>query len=1035
MLTAKQIERMLSKLRRFEDTLEPRIFEKKAQLEARAYVTKESLYGVPDSSKFQPVEKGWHWGGESAYCWFTAQYTVSPELDGRDVFIRPEIGGYEAMLFVGGVPFGTFNGKIVFTGHGNHYCNLLKKAARAGETIDIALEYYAGHAFKGCMPLEDQPLLDYDFYYDSINVCVKNEEIQDFYFNLKTLNQLAEILPKTSYRRAGVINTLCRVHETLLYSPADTDEASFIRALREAAPLLKEALAVPNGPEAPFAALIGHSHMDTAWLWHVGETVKKCARTYSNQVSLMQQYPEYKFIQSSACHGDMILRHYPALFEQLKKLISEGRYEPNGGVWVECDCNITGGESMVRQFLWGQRFTRRYFGYTSNCFWLPDTFGYSAAIPQIMKGCGVDYFLTTKIGWNDTNAFPYDTFIWKGLDGTAVFAHFNVTHCWPDAATLNEVMTKGYGDTLRDTSVTPMRLVSYGYGDGGGGPQFEMIEMGRRCADLNGCPKASYMRAGDFMRQLEAGAVNPNTYTGELYLELHRGTLTNQHNIKRNNRKAELALRDLELFIVADAAVKGVPASSEKTEPLYGTLLLNQFHDILPGTCIPRVHIESLEQTTAVIETARREVRALAQNGEQGYVTLTNTLSFDRQSPAVIDIEGEDFFLNSDAAQQIYSGIDGKRKLIACGLPIPAFTGVSFAKTTPREADKPPFIIESNRLQTPFARVEFDERGFIASFTDTRTGRQLRAADGYPFNTFLMAEDLPSAWDNWDVDADIEGKFRDTAVLLNRELVSLGAAAAVWRSVYSVSAKSTVTQDMIFFSGNAEVRFDTLIDWRDDHRFLKTAFDTCVNQDFARCEVQFGYVKRPTTRNNSLEKAKFEVLNHKYTDISETRGGAAVLNDCKYAVSVEEGKIRLSLHKGGNRPDFRGDKGLHRCVYAFLPHDTGFGARSVIRPAYELNVPLVLSPGIGSMRPLLLADADNIIIETVKPCEDSGKAFIARLYDAEGTYTRTRVRVFDDAKAVELTNMLEEPFETVDDIGNMELEFRPFEIKTLKVIY
>ena len=309
--------------------------------------------------------------------------------------------------------------------------------------------------------------------------------------------------------------------------------------------------------------------------------------------------------------------------------------------------------------------------------------------------------------------------------------------------------------------------------------------------------------------------------------------------------------------------------------------------------------------------------------------------------------------------------------------------------------------------------------------------RQLRG-EGYPLNTFIIAEDLPSAWDNWDVDADIECKFEDRSELISREVISSGAAAVVIRSKYRVSKKSTVTQDAIYFADTAEIRFDTLMDWQDNHRFLKAAFDTSVHNDFARFEIQYGNVKRPTTRNNSIEKAKFEVVNHKYTDLSETRCGVSVLNDGKYAISVEGGNMRLSLHKGGTRPDFNGDRGLHRTVYSFLPHDGGFSADAVIKPAYELNVPVVMGNGDYEAVALVVPEADNVIVEVIKPCEDNEKAFIARLYEAEGTYTNCPVRIFDGAKKVELTNMLEE---SQGEIDGSELAFRPFEIKTLKISY
>ena len=452
MFTERQTERMLDKLKRFERTLDPMLFKKVAVIDSvLAYETTDRLYEVPDDSLCSPVKSGWIWGSEESFCWFKAEFTVPEELDGKNIFVMPHTEGYESLLWVNGKPFGTFNTKIVFTGHGNHYCDLVKMGVKAGEKIDIALEVYSGHKHLGTQPLETNRLIkEYRYHFDGLDICVKDDFIQEFYFDLKVVNDLYESLPDTSFRKGELVNALYEVHKRLYYAFDDIDEESFRAAMKEAQPFLKEVLAVENGPEAPTAGIIGHSHMDTAWLWKATEPIKKCARTYSNQISLMQQYPEYKFVQSSACHGDMIRKHYPSLFEDIKQKVAEGRYEPNGGVWVECDCNITSGESMIRQFLWGQRFTRKHFGFTSNSFWLPDTFGYSAAIPQIMKGCKVDYFLTTKIDWNDTNHFPYDTFYWQGIDGTKVFTHFNKTIGFPIPTVFRDTIS---GDVKRNKTV------------------------------------------------------------------------------------------------------------------------------------------------------------------------------------------------------------------------------------------------------------------------------------------------------------------------------------------------------------------------------------------------------------------------------------------------------------------------------------------------------------------------------------------------------------------------------------------------------
>lgn len=1030
MLNQTQIDRMLGKLKRFETTLEPLIFTKTGEIDFSAYVADKQYHQIPDSSLFTPVEKGWHWDGEGKYCWYKGKFVVPSELSGKPLYIRPHMEGYEAMLWVDGKVFGTFATKIVYTGHGNHYCDMLVSNPKAGQVIDIAIEYYGGHHCIGLMPFEVNPIKSYNFAYDGADICVKNYEIQEFYFDLMTLNQMAEHLPENSFRRADVINCLYAIHKGVYYSIDDIEFETFMEALREVKPLMKKVLSVKNSASAPFAGIVGHSHMDTAWLWHIDETIKKCARTYANQLSLMEQYPEYKFIQSSACHSNMLLRHYPELFERIKDSITKGKYEPNGGVWVECDCNITSGESMVRQFLWGQRFTRKHFNFSSNCFWLPDTFGYSAAIPQIMKSCGVDYFLTTKIGWNDTNRFPYDTFYWQGIDGTKVFSHFNTTHHEPDVKHFIERLDNG----LSQKTVTDKRYLAYGYGDGGGGPQFEMIEMARRCEDLDGVAKSKHMLVADFMKELETSVVEPNVYKGELYLELHRGTLTNQHTIKRNNRKAELALRDLEYITVNEAVKNAKPAKDNETQPLYETLLINQFHDILPGTSITRVHEESRDQMSTLINSAKDLVEKKVKGKDKNKITLVNTLSFERNDTVFLNNE-EGYVIKGPYPQQAYTDIDGNKKRLLSNISVPAFSSISLSLEQGTVDSKGPFNLEKDVLETPYFIVRFDEKGQIISLYDKKANRELKG-EGYPLNTFLLAEDVPTSWDNWDVDADIEVKYKECSSLISREVVSDGAVAFVIRSEYKISSKSTIKQDMIFFASSPEIRFDTAIDWNDDHRFLKAAFDTDIFEDFVRQEIQFGYVKRPTTRNNSLEQAKFETVNHKYTDLSELNYGAALLNDCKYGITVNGGSMHLSLHKGGTRPDEKGDKdGIHRCVYSFLPHNSSFSAKSVIKPSYMLNVPYIEATGDYKALPLIKVLEDNIIVESIKPCEDNQKAFIARLYEAEGNFAHTKIELLEGTKEVSITNMLEEEIERLPLSSDFKLTFRPFEIKTLKISY
>lgn len=1040
MYTEKQLERMFGKLKRLETMLEPKLFITVDTVPMKAFQTDGNHHDVPESDCFMPCEDGTVFEGEGIYCWFKGTYVVPDQLAGKTLFVYPKIRGYEGMLWVDGKPYGNFASKRIENSHGNHYCDMLRQKVQAGEAIDIAFEYYANHYIKGTQPFLVEAQKHFRIEYHPVDICLRDEELAAFYFDLKIVNQMVQALEKKSFRRAAFARALLEIHSFISYDFENEDPEIFREQIRRADAVLKKVLKEKNASSAPYAGLIGHSHMDTAWLWHRGETEKKCARTYANQMNLMDQYPDYTFIQSSAYHGDIIKRMYPALFEDIRKRVAEGRYEPNGGVWIECDCNIPSGEYMIRQFLWGQRFTRENFDFTSDAFWLPDTFGYSASLPQIMQGCGVKYFLTTKMSWNDTNVFPYDSFYWKGIDGSKVLVHFNRTHVWPDPLTFKENLLETGDNTIKERAVSDMRLISYGFGDGGGGPEFGMIEMAERLKDVEGMPRTSHTTVSRFMQELEKNLTDPSVYNGELYLELHRGTLTNQHVIKRNNRKAEFALRDLEYMTVRDAVSRGEEASGEQIAPLMNEMLVNQFHDILPGTCIPRAHDEAISAVSHIIETAKdmtaKLMEAQAKETETKSVTAVNTLSFARSDVLYLPFEGQ---YVSGCRQQVVKDMDGRRKLAVMGVTIPAFGSAVLSMTEEYTEEESVFSLyreESGKevLETPVVTVTFNEKGYLESFVDKRNGRQLRG-EGYALNTFLMAEEVSLGWDNWDVDADYECKLRDSAQLLSREVAADGPVEFRIRSRYRLSAKSSLEQDMIFHADSPEVIFETRMDWQDEHRFLKTAFDTTIHTDYASQEIQFGYIRRVTNRNTETEKARFEVSNHKYTDLSETRYGAALLNDCKYGISVKDSQMRLSLHKGGCMPDYRGDKGIHECTYAFLPHMGSLSAGSVIEPAYLLNVKPLVMGGSLSMESLVTVGTDHVIAETVKPLEEKEKGFILRLYEAEGAADTVTLHFGVPVKGLAETNMLEEIQREYQAAQQIQLDFRPFEIKTLKVNY
>ncbi|MBQ7598444.1 MAG: alpha-mannosidase [Clostridia bacterium] len=986
--------------------------------------TTEHLRAVPESG-FAPLEKGTAWGGEWNNLWVKGDFTVPAALDGQKLYVISACGGNETLFFLNGKPKGIFNTKNRDFIGGRHAAQYLGEG-KAGQTLELAFECYAGHYDPNTDPYDDyfapDPTQTFRHTFDGAQICTRNEEIFTLIFDIRELLGAARRLPQDSFVSARAKKALRKINDVLILVPKDASKEAVMDGVRKALCVSRPFFSGKNSRVFGRVGVLGHSHMDTAWLWPVAETVRKCARTYANALHLMEQYPTYKFIQSSALHCEWMKDYYPTIFEEMKQRVAEGRYEPNGGVYVECDCNITSGELMARQFLKGQQFTRENFGYTSDSFWLPDTFGYNANIPQIMRGSEVKYFYTTKIFWNELNRFPFESFVWRGIDGSEVLTHFNRTHCWPD---VNDCFSATRDLQLKDT--TDLRLVAYGFGDGGGGPTPGMIETSLRASCMDGMPEVVPMTISDFMKELETQRDDLPVYDDELYLELHRGTLTQMHDVKRKNRKAEYALRDMEYFNVLSGEKR-----NENSDKWLKVLLKNQFHDILPGTCIKPVYDLFQKEMDELLENYKAQTRCYQSKLTDGSdkITLFNTLSFSRSDVAVLDEKGFAAFLPS----QRYTDLFGNEKLAVGGLTLDGFgSKVLELCDTPMDASSP-FSYDGETLQTPFAVIRFDENGYIASFVDKQSGRELRKENGAPLGVLLFGEDVPLNYDNWDIERDAIEKLQPVYGFKDRTLVTDGAVEIRLRSTFEIENGTTVTQDMVCYADSPRVDFHTLVDWNSPHRLLKVGFDLDIAAKRAKSEIQFGAIERPTTANNSLELAKFEVCNRNYTDISEARFGAALLNDCKYGICVLDCNLRLSLHRGGTHPDGTGDCGCHEMTYALLPHCGDFNAETVVQPAYTLNVPIAAAKGKADVKPVVSIGAPNVICEALKPAEDGSDAFVLRLYECEGSKTETSVRFSASVTKAELTNLLEDvQCEAQVCDGALTLTFKPFEIKTVKV--
>lgn len=1023
------VDRLKEKMQFVQTLYEKRIYRPIIELKScNAYETKKHLR-VPPVYGYKTINAGETWGEEWGNCWFTFSFTVPDSAKGKTLYIVPNTSAYETLCFINGKPAGIVNSKNDFLG-GMHSALYVCSNATPGDTYNIALECYAGHYVKGQHPYDKYGTDDRGSFactFNFINVCYEHTATKNFCYDLSTALMLSDMsdtnfISKKAYD--AVYNAYTKIIQDVENHTDEEIDSSCENATKALAPALEK---VTPETSRGHVGILGHSHMDTAWLWTIDETIRKCARTYSEVLSLMERYPEYTFIQSSTLHLDWMKKYYPDIFEGIKKRVKEGRYEPNGGVWIECDGNITSGESMIRQFMYGQRFTRENFGYTSDTFWLADTFGYSPAIPQIMKGCDVKYFCTTKMYWNDLNRIPLDTFVWKGNDGSEVLTHFNLLQMSPNVKDVNKSI-----DMIRVKSDCDKRLLTYGFGDGGGGPTEGMLEYARRTIDLPGIPEIHHTTASQFMRDLEKDKDKYPVYDGELYLERHRGTLTSIHDIKKNNRKAELALHNLEFLNVLTDTDK-----CESLDDLYKVLLQNQFHDILPGSALTEVNERAKKEVSELIKDANNITNKYVSNvvSDTNDITLVNAMPYNRTASMPFEIDYDNYSI-SNANTQLVTDANGKKKLVVSGLDVNAYATKTFKKTEYKESASK-FAFENNKLETPFYSAVLDNNGYIISLIDKRANRVITQKDKSPLGMLYFGENFPSEFDNWEIEADIFDVIKPVESSKNYEIISNGSVEFRIRNEFKLSNYSSATVDTIFYYDSPQIDYDITLNWNDKHSILKACFDVNVKSPFIKNEIQFGYIERPTTKNNTLECAKFEVCNHKYSDLSESRYGVAILNDCKYGISCDTSRMMLTLQKSGTHPDITGDPGIHTMRYSLLPHVGTFSADNTVSYAYAFNSDPILVNGKAKVEneSFIKVDASNIICETIKKSEDDNSAYVIRLYECERNTTNCKVKLSRKANNVFETNMLEEIKSQcyLDEDNTIDLTFKPFEIKTLLI--
>jgi len=953
-------------------------------------LTAHSVRGEPVTfaeaarADYRPFRVGDRWGPPWSTTWFHVRGRVPAEWAGQMAVAVFDIGfqgntGFtcEALAWRDGKPWRGVDP--------NHRCLPISSTE-----IDFYLEASAIPTAVVAGPAEAPSMIalresgDPAFVFRQAELRIQDPSARKVALDFKVLYELAMALP-VGERRAEIFEALERFARS-------EDAVELERALSR------------QSRSTHLITAVGHAHIDTAWLWPLRETRRKSARTFSTALALMDEYPDYRFACSQPAQYAWMKESYPGIYEGIKQKVTGGQWEPVGSMWVEADCNLPSGEALVRQFLYGKRFFMQEFGVDTRELWLPDVFGYPASLPQLIAESGGEYFLTQKLSWNDTNKPAHHTFMWEGIDGTAIFTHF------PPADTYNGDFTAGQivhsAADFKDQDRSSRSLYLYGWGDGGGGPEPDMIESAHRLRSLDGAPQVELGRAADFFARAKQQAHNLTTWVGELYFELHRGTYTSQARTKRLNRRAEQALREAEIWSVAVGT--GYPA--DVFDSTWKRLLINQFHDILPGSSIDWVYEDAEGELEAVIEVA-------------GGVTTAaqSRLAGDGDNLTVFNV-------NSHARREVVEA-DGRLVLVDA----PPCGWASIAESTPAQVQ--PVSVSGRVMENGLLRITWDDAGLLGSIWDKQAEREVLTA-GALGNALLLHDDNPKNWDAWDVDADYRDNFVRVTDLRSASVEVDGPLRAAVRFTREFGS-SRLEQRMVLDAGSRVLRFETEVDWQEEHKFLKVAFPVAVRSARATYEIQFGHVERSTHANTSWDQARFEVCAHRWADLGEPGYGVALLNDCKYGYDILGSVMRLSLLRAPTHPDPAADRGKHRFTYALMPHPGDFRDAGVIAAAEDLNNPLRVVRGglsMGVRRSLVEVDAPQVVVEAIKQAEDSD-AVIIRLYEAWGGRCRARVNTSLPASRAFLCDLLERDRDelAVRD-GQLDLELEPFKILTLKLV-
>jgi alpha-mannosidase len=969
---------------------------------------------------FREIKVGETWGETWDSAWFHIKAHIPSEWKNENIAFHLDFNGESLIFDDEGIPlYGLTNGSVFDKDYSKDVYRL-PAVYSGGNSVDLWIEAAANHLFG--IDLDKDPEKndlkrhgEYSGIVNQMGLCRFDESLWHLWLDVQVLSDLISYLPENTPRRNKIIHRLCSMIDLYCEDSLQSGQC------RE---FLKELWTSANCSDLTVTG-IGHAHIDTGWLWPVKETIRKCARTFASQIDLIERYPDYIFGASQPQHYQFVKDYYPALYKKIKQLVKEGRWEIQGGMWVEADCNVISGESMVRQFLHGKNFFKDEFGVDVTNLWLPDVFGYSSAMPQILKKSGVDFFMTQKISWNQYNKFPFHLFNWKGIDGTEVVTHFlpeNDYNSSVNAAKLCQAQ-----DRFNENHISDEFVSLFGIGNGGGGPKEEYIERGLRLQNLEGAPKWKFGKAGDAFDRMKKLSPQLATWSGELYLELHRGTLTTQALTKKYNRLIETRLRALE-YLCSSLASENYP--SEKLDQIWKNLLMNQFHDIIPGSSIRIVYEtahKEYEKMLNDVEQLFSETAELLFEKDENRLITVNILSCEYNAPVVLPEGWKGFRITDSNGNMIPLQLE-EGKLIT-QLKIGATETVCLIKGEAYPVVSE--ITDSLILENDLIRYELDETGRILRAYDKEENREVL---NNPGNILSLYVDRPQKWDAWDVDISYENMLVETAEAVKVTPLTFGPV----RSGICFETKigiSTISQRAYLGKNSKKIDFETTVDWKERHKMLRTAFPVNVFSNEANCDIQYGYVKRPTHRNTSWDMAKYEVAAHKYVDLSDNGYGVALLNDCKYGYKIHENVLDLNLLRSPTNPDADADIHVHKFTYSFLPHRGTLVESSVMNDAAMMNNKALVFDGYTTdkiLSPCLLSGS-GVSLEVVKKGEKEDSRII-RLVEMEGRRNKIELSFHHKKGFLVETDLMEwKNEESVSCENPIELEFSPFEIKTFKI--